>query len=358
MLNAFIGVVFANENSLKTIQRLNKVITSGEALPTEVVTKWYAHTDVVLHNLYGPTEATIDVTWYKTAKDDERIPIGKPIWNTHMYILNESLELTPIGIIGEICISGVGLSRGYLNNPELTDKQFVEHPFETDSKLYKTGDLGRWLSDGNIEYVGRKDDQVKIRGYRIEIGEIENALLHYPDLDSVAVVVKEDANNQKELVAYYTGKTVMNTTEIRMFLGEILPIYMLPVRYIQLKVIPLTTSGKTDKKMLPDINILGSYTNNEYVAPRNELEKKIVIIWEEVLGREKIGVTDNFFELGGDSLKVIQVIARLQDLMEFQLNIQNVFKYPTIEVLTEHVSFINQQNKLKINKSGFIEIDL
>ncbi|MDH4471669.1 MAG: amino acid adenylation domain-containing protein [Fluviicola sp.] len=358
MLNAFVAVVVADDHYLKTVRGLNKVITSGEALSAEIVNKWYANTDVVLHNLYGPTEATIDVTWYKTAKDDERIPIGKPIWNTHMYILSESLELTPIGIIGDICISGVGLSRGYLNNPELTDKQFVGHPFEAGSTLYKTGDLGRWLPDGNIEYVGRKDDQVKIRGYRIEIGEIENALLHYSGIESVAVIVKEDLHNEKQLMAYYTGKTVLNTSEIRLFLGEILPVYMLPVRYIQLDAIPLTTSGKINRKMLPDVNMLGAYTSNEYVAPRNELEEKIVDIWEEVLGREKIGVTDNFFELGGDSLKVIQVITRLQGMVDLQLNIQNVFKYPTIGVLAEHVSFMSDQNKLKIDKTGFIEIDL
>jgi tyrocidine synthetase-3 len=293
-----------------------------------------------------------------TTRHDSKIPIGRPIWNTRMYITDKAGQLLPVGVTGEISISGVGLSRGYLNKPELTAEKFAAHPFEVNGRVYKTGDTGRWLPDGNIEFIGRTDEQVKIRGYRIEVGEIEHALQGHQDIDDAVVTVWVNKEGEKELVAYLVSKTTLNTTDIRAYLGNVLPAYMLPAHYVQLDQLPLTTSGKVNRKFLPDPEALGISTGVTYVAPGNEIEEKLVWMWQEILGKEKIGIKDNFFDLGGHSLKTIKLITKINTTFLIRISIQSIFKAATIENIAEQISFILDQNeqKKRVGKRVRIEI--
>jgi amino acid adenylation domain-containing protein/non-ribosomal peptide synthase protein (TIGR01720 family) len=341
IFNVFISTLFRDINAIKSLSSLTKVITSGEALSTETVRQWYEKTGIVIHNLYGPTEASIDVTYFATSKNDLKIPIGCPIWNTQMYILDEHHQLCAIGVIGEICIGGDGLARGYLNKPELTEQKFVSNPFKEGERMYKTGDLGRWLLDGNIEFVGRKDNQVKIRGYRIELGEIENALQSHIAIDSAVVIDKYNQEKERELVAYITGEEVLNASDIRVYLSGILPNYMIPGHFVQLDELPITSSGKIDRKRLPESYSLGIKTGVSYIAPRNELERHLVTVFEEVLKKTSIGIKEDFFVLGGDSIKSIQIVSRLKQ-KGYLLAIQDVLLYPVIENLAKRVKIITR----------------
>jgi putative pyridoxal-dependent aspartate 1-decarboxylase len=306
-----------------------------------------------IRNLYGPSEDTTYSTFIRIDKDEREL-IGKPISNTQIYILNENRDLQPIGVIGEICISGDGLARGYLNQQELTNEKFIANPFKAGARLYKTGDLGRWLPDGNIELAGRKDHQVKIRGYRIELGEIEHALQNHPAIEATVVLAKENQNKEKELVAYIAAKSKQNMSELRAYLKESLPDYMLPSYYVQLEALPLTPNGKINKKSLPDPLAIGSdgsglSTGVEYTAPRNEQEEQLVKIWEEILQRENIGVKDDFFELGGHSLKATKLISEYHQSLDVKLTLHQVFNHHTIE---SHCQLLTNSLKEK-----FIQIE-
>jgi acyl carrier protein len=265
----------------------------------------------------------------------------------------------PVGVIGEICIGGAGLARGYLNQGELTKEKFIENPFKEGERMYKTGDLGRWTKDGKIEFIGRKDDQVKIRGYRIELGEIEHALLKNQQIEAVFVLTKENQNNEKELVAYITAKEQQNTSELRAFLKEILPEHMLPAYYVQLESLPLTSNGKIDKKSLPDPEGLGLASGIEYVAPRNEIEEKLVKIWEKVLQRENIGVKDDFFALGGHSLKALLLRSAVKNEFNLKLDIRNLFQNTSIELFAkevERISWLSDGKEKDNSNCNIIEI--
>jgi bacitracin synthase 3 len=334
MLNAFIGTLFTNREVQERLSSLRRVITSGEALTPGSVNSWYEKVETPLHNLYGPTEASVDVTYYPTAAGDEVIPIGRPIWNTQMYITGKAGELMPVGAVGEINIGGVGLARGYVNKAGLTQEKFVVNPFRKDAKMYRTGDLGRWLENGNIEFIGRKDDQVKIRGFRIELGEIENALQSSPAIDSAVVVTRVDKQGEKELVAYVVSKQVMNAAELRSWLGKTLPAYMIPAHFVQMTALPLTPNGKTDRKRLPDPEGFGLGSGAEYVAPTNETEEKLVHIWQQLLGKERIGIRDSFFDLGGHSLKALLLVSEIQKEFGVNVNVKEVFLHPTIETVS------------------------
>jgi amino acid adenylation domain-containing protein len=334
MLNAFIASVFEDEHIAKRLHSLRRVITSGEALATGTVHSWYRKIQAPIHNLYGPTEASVDVTYYATSPEDNIIPIGRPIWNTQMYITGKAGELMPVGAVGEISIGGAGLARGYLNKPGLTKEKFVANPFHTGAQLYKTGDLGRWLEDGNIEYIGRKDDQVKIRGFRIELGEIENTLQTHPSIDATVVITRTDRQGEKELAAYIVSKEVLNAAELRSWLKALLPVYMVPAHFVQLDSLPLTPNGKTDRKRLPEPEGFELGSGAEYVAPANDIEEKLVFLWQDVLGREKIGIKDNFFDLGGHSLKALLVASHIQKEFAVNLGVKDVFMNPTIESMS------------------------
>lgn len=310
-----------------------KVIVGGEELkPTQVKTLKTLNPQVKIYNEYGPTESTVGCIAWEVSGDT--IFIGKPIMNTSVYILGTAMEIVPAGVIGEIFIGGAGLARGYLNNQEITNEKFIVNPYEKNERLYKTGDLGRWLLEGNIEFLGRKDDQVKIRGHRIELGEIEKAIEYYPSVVSVTVIVKTNEKDEKNLIAYVVAKEKLIVSDIREDLNHRLPAYMIPAHFIQVEKMPLTYNGKIDKKRLLLIDNLTVDSITEYLAPRNETEMKVLEIWQKVLGFENIGVTSSFFELGGHSLKAIVITSKIEKEFGVKIKISEVFSNPTIEHLS------------------------
>ncbi|KJB88404.1 peptide synthetase, partial [Paenibacillus sp. E194] len=319
---------------------LTKLVTGGSAVSAEFVQQWKPK--VHYFNAYGPTEASIVTTlWDADEEQPERrvIPIGRPLANHRIFILDAHLQLVPPGVDGELCVAGVGLARGYLNHPELTAEKFVEHPFAPGERLYRTGDLARWLPDGNIEYLGRIDHQVKIRGFRIEIGEIEEQLLKIDSVQETVVIAREGKSGQ-ELCAYLVAGRPLTLGELRSALAQKLPNYMIPAHFVQLPRMPLTPNDKIDRKALPapEGNAL---TGGVYVAPRNEAERTLVDVWQAVLNADRVGVTDHFFELGGDSIKSIQVSSRLHQA-GYKLDIRDLFKYPTISQLSLRVKPIGR----------------
>ncbi|MDI5895996.1 non-ribosomal peptide synthetase [Flavobacterium algoritolerans] len=338
MLNAFISSpLFENDDLKSRLKYLKRVSASGEALSAETVKSWYNKLDTPIFNLYGPTEASIEVTCYETKKGDLKIPIGKPIWNTQIYITDSRNELVPMGVVGEINIAGDGLARGYLNQYDLTQTSFVPNPFEHGKKMYKTGDVGKWLPEGNIEYLGRKDTQIKIQGYRIELGEIESAICSYPDIDYAIAVVKSNPDESKELVAYIVSKKSLSSSEIRSWLSRTLPAYMLPSYFIQVEKLLLNASGKADRKKIMQMQGVALSSEAEYVEPRNETEEKLTVIWQELLGTELIGVKDNFFDLGGQSIKAIKLNIKIKNEFDIDLDLRTIFLEPTIEKLAEKI---------------------
>ncbi|RIY04673.1 amino acid adenylation domain-containing protein [Hymenobacter rubripertinctus] len=358
LLSVFMAELFQDNRVAERLASLRKVFTSGEALPLKTIRKWYARLDTPVHNLYGPTEASVDVTYFATSPHDTTIPIGRPIWNTQLYIVGPRNELLPLGVAGEICIGGDGLARGYLNQPELTAEKFVANPFRAGERIYRSGDLGRWLADGNIEYLGRNDMQVKVRGLRIELGEIEAALQQLEHIDAAVVLARSSLTGELELVAYLLSAAELVIANIRAGLSERLPAYMLPNHFVSVAQWPLTPSGKIDRKRLPDPESSRLSGSAEYVPARNDLENRLILIWEELLGREKIGVRDDFFELGGHSLKIMQLLSRINTAFQVRIGIQDVFAEPTIENLASHIDFILSQNTHKQNKEALIEIEL
>ncbi|MCK4258971.1 MAG: amino acid adenylation domain-containing protein [Halanaerobiales bacterium] len=329
---------FTGEN----LPTLKRVLTGGSATNYELVNRWK---DIDYINAYGPTEATICVTTWKAPKGDleeKTIPIGKPIYNTKIYILDKYQKLAPIGVLGEICIAGVGIARGYLNRPELTAEKFIPNPFDSSQKIYKTGDMGRWLPDGNIEFLGRIDNQVKIRGYRIELGEIEHQLLEHEAIKEVTVIDRIDSTQSKYLVAFIVASDDLSSAELRTYLANKLPEYMIPSYFVTLDQLPLTSSGKVDYHALPVVEE-GLRSKAEYLPPTSRIEEILVEIWKEVLGVEQVGIRDNFFDLGGDSIKAIQISARLQKY-NMKVDTKDLFQNLTIEELADQV-------KVKKNKA-------
>ena len=310
---------------------LTKLITGGSASSVELVEAWKDH--VKYFNAYGPTEASIVTALWSSTEEGtglKSVPIGRPIQNHQIYILDGNGDAAPIGMVGELCIGGVGLARGYLNRPELTAEKFVSNRFAPGERMYRTGDLGRWLPDGNIEYLGRLDDQVKIRGYRIEIGEVESALLSVGDVKEATVVAHQDEKGEKTLCAYFVANQSYSVSEIKGVLSEKLPQFMIPSYFVQLEQMPITANGKIDRKALP-VPDGKLQTGTEYVAPRNTMEATLTEIWQEVLGLKQIGVKDNFFDLGGNSLKAMNLVANLSKGINVNTMLRDVFSYPTIE---------------------------
>jgi amino acid adenylation domain-containing protein len=338
-------------------EKLGKVrlLFTGGASPDKEDVLFYK-SSLTYINIYGPTECSVCISWFEVPKEgyEGEIPIGKPIDNTQILILNEKCQLVPIGVQGELHASGVSLARGYLNNKELTEKKFIPHPFKEGERLYKTGDLARWLPDGNIQFLGRVDNQLKIRGFRIEAGEIEEALLRHPDIQR-CIVEGKDLENGKELVAYLVGKgeTIPDVLTLRNFLGESLPDYMVPAYFIQLETLPLTSIGKVDRKALPEPDGLGLASGVTYVAPRNQVEQALSEIWKEVLKRENIGIYDNFFDLGGHSLRAIRLVSLVQQRLSVEIKLSEVFAQPTIGGLA---SLITSKDAIEFEAIGAIAI--
>jgi amino acid adenylation domain-containing protein/non-ribosomal peptide synthase protein (TIGR01720 family) len=325
---------------IKKLQTIKKMVTAGEPAIPEHVNEFTQHG--TYYNAYGPTELSICASVFEIKKGEKtdaiNVPIGKPIPNTQLYILDNNNALQPVGTIGEICIAGAGLARGYLNRETLTSQKFIPHPFINGERIYKTGDLGKRMEDGNIEFIGRKDDQVKMHGYRIELAEIENTLKAHPEIDAAVVILTANHNKDKEMVAYVLSQKNLSANDLRVFLGNALPVYMIPDHFIHLTDLPLTANGKVDKKKLPAPGGTGSVNATIYVAPRNETEEKLVKICQEILGVERIGIKDNFFESGGHSLKVIRFLSQLRKEFEVEIKIEEVFNNATIEFLAEEIA--------------------
>ncbi|WP_143569680.1 non-ribosomal peptide synthetase, partial [Tenacibaculum agarivorans] len=295
--------------------------------------------NLTIINGYGPTENTTFSTTYEIVNTKVSLPIGRPIKNSFAYVTNSEMNLVPVGVVGELVVGGSGVGRGYLNNEELTEEKFVDNPFKKGDRLYKTGDLAKWLPDGNIEFIGRKDAQIKIRGYRIELGEIESVLSNIPSISQCCVLAKEDVVGNKRLVGYVVLEEAFEKEVVQSELRKNLPDYMVPLIWVEMESMPLTNNGKLDRKALPNPNI-SDLSSNQYVAPRNELESTLVSIWQELLGIEKIGVYDDFFELGGHSLLVVQLISRLQTI-GYYVEAKNIFASPTIASIAANVSVSN-----------------
>ncbi|WP_239616494.1 non-ribosomal peptide synthetase [Cohnella mopanensis] len=342
MLAAFLEAMQAEkpERLREKLGTLRLVFASGEALHKVHVDKLYrllrqaGLTDTKLINLYGPTEATVDVTAYDCEPDSELdfVPIGKPIDNTAIYIVGEGDQAQPIGVPGELCIAGVQLAVGYANQPELTAEKFVANPFETGTRMYRTGDLARWTADGQIQYLGRIDDQVKIRGYRIELGEIERTLLTNEAVSEAAVVTANDGMGGISLVAYIVADRACTSGELRRHCGERLPDYMIPELFVQLERMPLTASGKADRKAMPAPE-KEMATGVAYAAPTTEMEQQLAAVWEELLQRDKVGIDDDFFAIGGHSLKAAMLVARLHKKFHLRLDMKDIFRYPTLRAM-------------------------
>ncbi|WP_406826312.1 amino acid adenylation domain-containing protein [Pedobacter sp. KACC 23697] len=356
LLNTVPSVVGSLLNEGVDLSRVTVLNMAGEPVPLSYLSRLdYRGTEI--RNLYGPTEDTTYSTVYRISSDEE-ILIGRPITGTQVYILGDHGQLQPVGVRGEICIGGAGLSRGYLNNAALSSERFVAHPFFEGERIYLTGDLGRWRADGELEYLGRKDDQVKIRGFRIEPGEISAALEGYEGVLSAVVVARTVRTSEKELVAYVSGTRNFEVPELRSYLSGLLPSHQVPAYYVQLESLPLTSNGKIDKLSLPLPSEGELGAGNGYVSPRTLTEAQLVGIWEEVLGREHIGVRDSFFDLGGHSLKAVQLISRINNTFLVHFNIQSIFQEPTIEHIAERIVFILDQQKQKENKGNLIKIEM
>jgi amino acid adenylation domain-containing protein len=333
MLGVFLG------EKVEEAKSLRRVICSGEALTKDLERGLLSRTRAQVSNLYGPTEAAIDVTCWISEVEGERpvVPIGRPIANIQMFVLDQELEAAPVGVRGEICISGVGLARGYVSRPDLTGEKFIPQRFGENGgeRLYRTGDLGRYLTDGNIEFIGRADEQVKIRGYRVELGEIEAALRQQAGISDVAVVTREAEHGDKRLVAYVVVEPGVDPDfgELRSALRQSLPDYMVPAEWMKLERLPLTASGKLDRKRLPAPSDARQLSEESYVAPRDALELRLAQIWESLLGIHPVGVKDNFFELGGHSLLAVGLMAKIRAAVGRELPLSSLFQGATVESL-------------------------
>jgi len=342
------------------------VIIGGEKALAERVAQWHARTAQTarparLINTYGPTEATVVATLCELrpgASDglvpQSEVPIGRPLGNALIYILDGSLNPLPIGVPGELHVGGSALARGYINRPELTSERFIPDPFSDapGARLYKTGDVARWRSDGNIEFLGRVDDQVKIRGFRVEPAEVEAVLGQHPALRGTAVLARMDASGDERLVAYVVPhrQTAPTARELAGYLRERLPEYMMPSAFVTLDSLPLTSSGKVDRRALPAPDPFGFRAENAYAEPRTPVEERLVEIWEEVLGLERVGVHDDFFELGGHSLLATRVVSRLNRHFGVELPLRVLFEDPTIEGLALAVTQMQAEAEIDIEQ--------
>ncbi|GAB1544226.1 hypothetical protein NUACC21_69020 [Scytonema sp. NUACC21] len=328
-----------------TPSNIELVIVGGEELkPNHVQVLKERNPEMRVYNEYGPTETTVGCT--VTECSVKKTTIGKPIANTQIYILNEESELLPVGVTGEICIGGEGLARGYWNRQELTAQRFVTHPFSEEKRIYRTGDLGRWLPEGELEYLGRKDNQVKIRGYRIELQEIEQQLLQCDGISEVAIITHELGEGDKELVAYVVGPTDLNVADVGIHLTRKLPVYMVPQHIIRLSRLPLMANGKLDRKALPKPEELKQSLGYEYEAPRSQLEAQLVEICGEILNQNKIGIKDNFLALGANSLKIIQMASRVSRWLGVELNWREIFANLSVKELAEVIQGKQQMQSL------------
>lgn len=337
------------QEGIENCKSLKRIFCGGEVLPVALQERLFVKLDVDLHNLYGPTEACIDATFWtcKRGMHQQSVPIGRPISNTQVYILDSNLQPVPIGVPGELYIGGAGLAQGYLNRPDLTKEKFIPNPFndEPDMRLYKTGDLAYYRNDGTIEYIGRIDNQVKIRGFRIELAEIEAVLSSHPQIQQAVVIATEDSFSNQKLVAYVVSEQkTLSSHQLREFLQQQLPAYMAPSAFISLDTLPLTPNGKIDRLALAALD--GDIERErEYVAPRTPSEEIIANIFALVLGIETVSIHDNFFELGGHSLLATQLVSRLRQSFKVEIPLKAVFAAPSVAQLDQTIAQLRIQGQ-------------
>jgi amino acid adenylation domain-containing protein len=324
---------------------MQHAIAGGEAITGNHVAQLTAASPFIrIYNEYGPTESTVGCS-VKELKSGEAITIGRPVYGTQLYVLDERQALCGVGVPGEICISGLGVAVGYLNNEALTASKFVSNPYSGGSTLYRTGDLGMWQPDGELLYLGRIDEQVKIRGHRIEPGEIAHVLEGCAGIESAVVLVTEGSDGDKSLVAYITGSGASDVSAVRGYAQEHLPVYMVPNYFVELERLPLTVNGKVDRRQLPHPEGLALSTGTPYAAPQNEMEMQLAAMWQDILTVNRAGTNDNFFTLGGHSLKAMQLIARINKAFGINYNLGTLFSKPTIRETAAEVqaALINMQ---------------
>ena len=320
------------------LQRMRKLVLTGEKTEAALVNRFYSKYSIPLVNAYGQSECSDDTLHYAIpySTDTQKVPVGRPSNNTRIYILDRNMRLQPVGLAGEMYISGDGVAKGYINEPELTKERFLENPYESGNVMYKTGDLGRWLPDGNVEYIGRVDQQLKILGYRIEPSEIENCMMSHEWVEAAAVVDKGEGSEDRCIWAYMAAREENAVPEVRKHLEERLPGYMVPAKILQLEKLPLTANGKVDRKALREIG--DTVEGREPVAPRNMTEGKIAGIWKELLKLEQVGIDDNFFELGGNSIRCTMLSHSIGKELGVDMKVRDIFRHPTIREMGEYVA--------------------
>ncbi len=344
----------------KKLSQLKLWITSGEALSVKLAQTFRQLMPFAkLINFYGSSEVSANATYYDTSLLQDQansVPIGHPIDNTQVYVLNHDLQPTPVGVVGELYVGGDGLARGYLHRTELTQERFIDNPFIPETKLYKTGDLVRHLSDGNLEYLGRHDEQVKVRGFRVELGEIATIIAQHPDVQESVVIASDDAHENQRLIAYVVTEKQDIAIQLLPYLQQKLPNYMLPSAFVVLDALPLTPNGKVDKRSLTTHEVIQPNTTQSFVAPRNFTELSLVKLWENLLNTNPIGVTDNFFDLGGYSFLAVRLMAQIHDRFGHNLTLSTLFENPTIEKLATIVSQPSRESSnsplVAINSNG------
>ena len=325
-------------------QHLRYVIFGGDRLDPASLQKWIKHyrpDQIALVNMYGITETTVHVSYCKITENDivhanGRSPIGRPIPETQIYICDPYMNLQPVGVVGEIYVGGTGVCKGYLHLPEITKERFIDNPFNPGERLYKSGDTGRWLPDGTVDYLGRNDQQIQIRGYRVELGEIICALDNHPQIEKSEVLSRLSNAGTNELMAYFTSKENLDISVLRVYLAGLIPSYMIPSYFVQIPEFPLTANGKIDRKALPLPEQADHESTVKYIPPKNETERIITTVWQDVLGQKKISVEDNFFHLGGDSIKAILIQTKLYRA-GFPIQIRDLFEHPTAAGLARQI---------------------
>ncbi|QRF31060.1 non-ribosomal peptide synthetase [Bacillus safensis] len=339
-----------NKSLASSLMNLSEIMVGGEALTKELLEGLRRNSNAQIFNMYGPTETTI----WSAIKDvtHSNISIGKPISNTQMYILDSSLQLQPIGVVGDLFISGDGVARGYLNKPELTKQRFFKDHFKNKDLMYKTGDLAKLLPNGEIQFIGREDDQVKVRGYRIELGEIEAAIRKNESIEEIIILTNEDHQEENILIGYYIEKKGSNISSIELkdYVSKFLPNYMVPSYLIKLDFIPITPNGKLNKKALPLPREIEKTFINGYTPPRNNKEKVILHHWKDVLGENKISIYDDFFEIGGHSLSANKLIFKLREEFNIHIPLRILFEYPTIAGMAENIESLNVIGEEELEK--------
>lgn len=356
---AAIPPTYLNEMDIKELSGMKILITGGEAAAVEKINAFLKYGDHC--NSYGPTETSICATVHRTAKGESiagnSIPLGIPIANVRLYVLDEQAQLVPRGVVGELCIAGEGVARGYLHNEALTEEKFMANPFDPEGAplMYRSGDLVRWLPDGNLVFMGRKDDQVKIRGYRIELGEIENSLKATPGVLNATVLARKIGGDGLRLIAYVVPEGTFNRADLKASLNARLPEYMVPAFWMEMESLPMTSTGKVDKKKLPDPDV-SQQSDQEYVAPRNELEEELADMWKELLAVEQVGIYDNFFVLGGHSLLAVRLLSAIKEKFALSIPLKVIFEFPTIAELQKYIQLMKEEDDGNFEDSEAFEL--